>query len=85
MHEADAGNEGFDDVDLLQRRDDQELQVELGEQSQAVLRRLVRAAPEGFVDDDEAERARAHGAPLETELVEMICRICRKLASEYWA
>jgi hypothetical protein len=54
MHEADAGNEGFDDVDLLQRRDDQELQVELGEQSQAVLRRLVRAA---LVDDDEAERA----------------------------
>ncbi len=66
MHEADAGNEGFDDVDLLQRSDDQELQVELGEQSQAVLRRLVRAA-------------------LETELVEMICRTCRNLASEYWA
>ena len=66
MHEADAGNEGFDDVDLLQRRDDQELQVELGKQSQAVLRRLVRAAPE-------------------TELVEMICRTCRNLASEYWA
>jgi hypothetical protein len=29
VHEADAGDEGFDDVDLLQRRDDQQLQVEL--------------------------------------------------------
>jgi hypothetical protein len=42
------------------------LQVELGEQLQAVLRRFVRAAPEGFLDDDETERVLAHGAPFET-------------------
>jgi hypothetical protein len=69
MHEADAGDEGLDDVDLLQRRDDQQLQVELREEAQAVLGRFVRAAAESFVDDDEAERARAHGAPFEAELV----------------
>ncbi len=69
VHEADAGHEGLDDVDLLQRRDDQQLQVELLEQAQAVLGRFVRAAAEGLVDDDEAERARARRAPFQAELV----------------
>ena len=69
MHEADAGHEGLDDVDLLQWRDDQQLQIELLEQAQTVLGRFVRAAAEGLIDDDEAERARARRAPLQPELV----------------
>lgn len=55
VYEADAGHERFDDVDLLQWRDDQKLQVESFEQFQPVARRFVRAAAEGFVDDHEAE------------------------------
>ena len=69
MDETDAGDEGFDDVDLLQGGDDQQLQVQLLEQLQAVLGRFVRAAPEGLVDDYEAEGARAHRAPFQTELI----------------
>ena len=45
------------------------LQVELRKQSQTVLRRLVRTAPEGFVDDDETEGARTHRAPFQAELI----------------
>ena len=41
VHKADAGDIGFDDVDFLQRRDDEQLQIELLEQAQAVLRRFV--------------------------------------------
>jgi len=29
LHEAHAGHEGFDDVNLLQRRNNQQLQIEL--------------------------------------------------------
>lgn len=37
LHEAHAGHEGFDDVNLLQRRDDEQLQIELLKELQAVL------------------------------------------------
>ncbi len=73
MDEANAGHERFDDVDLLQRCDDQQLQIELLEQAKPVLRRLVRAAPKRLVDDDEAKRPRTHGAPLQPELVGQAC------------
>ena len=49
MDEADAGDEGFDDVDLLQRRDDQQLQTQLPEQAQAVFGRFVGATAEGLM------------------------------------
>ena len=54
---------------FCKRGDDQQLQIQLLEQLQPVLRRLVRAAPEGLVDDHEAEGARAHRAPFQAELV----------------
>ncbi len=69
MDKADTGDEGLDNVDFLQGGDDEQLQVELGKELQAVLGRLVGAAPEGFVDDYKTEGARAHGAPFEAELV----------------
>src|SRR3990167_5442950 len=37
LNKAHAGHKGFDEVDLLQRGDDQQLQVELLEQAQAIL------------------------------------------------
>src|SRR5690606_24093043 len=59
----------LDHVDLLQRRHDQELKVQLLEEIEAVARRFVRAAAEGLVDRDEPERARALRAPFEAELI----------------
>ena len=69
MDKADTGDKGFDDVDFLQGRDDEQLQVELGEELQALLGRFVGAASESLVDNHKAEGAGAHGAPLQTELI----------------
>ena len=69
MYKAYRVDEGLNDVDLLQRGHNQQLQVEFGEQPQAVLSRFVRAAAEGFVDHHEAESARSHRTPLQPELV----------------
>jgi hypothetical protein len=63
------GDKRLDDVDFLQRRDDQQLQIELREQLQPILGRLIGAAPERLVDHHEAERARAHRAPFQAELI----------------
>ena len=57
MDKADAGAEGLDDVDFLQRCNDEQLQVELGEELQAVLRLFIGTASEGFVDDYKSEGA----------------------------
>ena len=46
-------------MDFLQRRDDQQLQIELLEQLQAVLGRLVGTAAKGFVYHHKPEAARA--------------------------
>ena len=56
MHEPQPGDIRLDDVDFLQRRDDQQLQVHAAKQFQSIARRLIRAAAERFVDDNEAER-----------------------------
>ena len=69
MHETNAGYKGFNDVDFLQGGDDQQLQIELGKQSQSVLRGIIRAASERLIDHDEAKRARAYFTPLQTKLV----------------
>ena len=55
VDEADRLHVGLDDVDLLQRRDDEQLQAELGEQLERVSGGGVRAAPERLVDDGEPE------------------------------
>ena len=69
MNEADAGDIRFDDVNFLQRRDDKQLQIELGKELQAVLCRFIRTPAKGLVNDHEAEGARAHCAPLESKLI----------------
>src|SRR5262245_61529332 len=69
VHEADGGDVGLDDVDLLQRRDNQELQAHLLEQLEAEARRLVGAAPECLVDDHEMEGARARCSGIDAELI----------------
>ena len=61
--EADVGHKGFDDVNFLQRRHDQQLQIDLLEKPQPIFGGLIRAAAEGLVDDDEAERTWAHRTP----------------------
>src|SRR5262245_32110862 len=69
VHEADGRHVGLDDVDLLERCYDQELQAHLLEQVEAEPRGLVGAAPERLVDHHEVERARAQGTHVEAELV----------------
>ena len=66
MHEADPGDIGIDDVDFLQRRHDEDLKIEALKQLEPIGRRLVRAAAEGLVDDDEAKGAGADLTPLQT-------------------
>ncbi len=61
-------------MDLLQRRDNKQLQVELSEELESVLSRLIGTAPEGLINHHEAERARAHRTPFEAELVGKACR-----------
>src|SRR6266446_3914285 len=56
VDKAHRGDEGLDDVDLLQRSDDKELQAEPLEQLQSVTRGLIRPAPERFVNQHEAKR-----------------------------
>ena len=55
VHIADVGHKGLNDVDFLQRGDDQQLQIEPLEQLQTVAGGFVGAAAEGFIDDHEAE------------------------------
>src|SRR5262249_54319731 len=69
MHEANGSDKRLDHVDLLQRGRDQELQTHLLKKLETVARRIVRAAPERLVDDDEMESARAFSAPFETKLI----------------
>src|SRR5215475_3779603 len=57
MHKSYGGDEGFDDVDFLQRSDDEQLQIKPPEQLQPVTRRFIRAAPERLVYQHEAERS----------------------------
>ena len=56
VHEADGGDVRLDDVDLLQRGHDQQLQAELAEQLQREPGGLIGAAAERLVDDREPER-----------------------------
>ena len=56
VDEADRGHVRLDDVDLLQRGDDQQLQAEPAEQLQREPGRLVGAPAERLVDDREPER-----------------------------
>lgn len=56
-------------MNFLQRRDDEELQPEPGEEFQRVARRDVRATPESLVDDREPEVPRLLRTPLKPELV----------------
>ena len=56
VHEAHRGHVRLDDVDLLQRGDDQQLQAEPAEQLQREPGRLVGAAAERLIDDREPER-----------------------------
>ena len=70
VDEADRGHVGLDHVDLLQRRDDQQLQAEPLEQLEREPGRLIRAPAEGLVDDREPEGPRLGGAPLQLELVD---------------
>src|SRR3569832_1938030 len=69
MLKTDVGYEGFNDVDLLLWRNDQQLQVELPKQPQAIQRRLIRAPAKRLVDHHKAERARAHRPPFQSELI----------------
>src|SRR5487761_580586 len=69
VDEPDRIDVRLDDVDLLQRRHDQQLEAEPFEQLEGEPGRLVRAAAERLVDDRELERPRLRGAPLELELV----------------
>src|SRR5580704_9160006 len=69
VHEADRGNVWLDDVDFLQRGDDQQLQAEPGEQLERKPGRLIRAAAERLVDDREPECPGLDRAPFQLELV----------------
>jgi len=69
VHEADTGDVGFNDMDLLQRRHNQQLQIEALKQFQAITRRLVGAASKCFIDHHEAKRAGAGLAPLQSKLI----------------
>ena len=63
VDEANRRDVRLDDVDLLQRRDDQQLQAEPAEQVERKPGGLVGAAAERLVDDDEPEGLGAVGAP----------------------
>src|SRR6266850_1599066 len=59
VDETDTRDKGFDDMNLLKRCDDEQLQVELLKQVQSILRRFVGAATECLVDHNESESTRA--------------------------
>ena len=56
-YEPDPLHERLDDGDSLERRNDEQLEVQLGEQLQAELGCFGVGPSEGFVDGDESERA----------------------------
>jgi hypothetical protein len=66
---AHAGNVGFNDVDLLEWCDDEQLEAQLREKPKRVASRIVRASTERFVDHDEAKCVAAGVDRLELELV----------------
>ena len=55
-YEPDPLHERLDDGDALQRCDDKQLEVQLGEQLQSELSCFGVGPSEGFVDGDEPER-----------------------------
>lgn len=59
----------FNNVDLLERGDDEQLQIELAEQLQGIAGGFVRALAKGLVDHYKAEGAGVGAAPLQAELV----------------
>src|SRR5260370_38474591 len=69
MHKADISDIGLDDVDLLQRRHDEDLKVEAAEELEPIARRIVGAPPEGLIDHHETEGAGARRAGIQAELV----------------
>src|SRR2546429_1609973 len=69
VHEADRRHIRLDNVDLLQRGDNQQLQAELVEQLEREPGGLVRAATEGLVGDRKPERPPLDRAPFHLELV----------------
>jgi hypothetical protein len=69
VHEADAGDVGFDYVDFLQRSHNQQLQIQAAKQFETVARRFVGAAAECLVNNDEAEGAGPRCVAVEAELV----------------
>src|SRR5438552_4132997 len=64
-HETDCCDKRLNHVDLLQRRDDEQLQPHALEQPQGVSGGLVRTPAECLVDDDEPEGL---GPPFGVEL-----------------
>src|SRR5258708_37712297 len=69
MHEAYAGNIRLDDVDFLQRSDNQKLKIEALEQFEAIAGGLIGAAPERLIYDHETEATSACRARLKSKLV----------------
>ena len=69
--EADTLDIGLDGRDFEERRDDEQLEVELLEEFEAELRRGIGALEEGLVDDDETEALLTfETAALEAEVVD---------------
>jgi hypothetical protein len=69
VDEAHRGHVRLDDVDLLQRGDDEQLQAEPAEQLQREPGRLVGAPAERLIDDREPERPGLRRTPFQLELV----------------
>ena len=69
VDEPHAGHMGFDDVELLEWGDDEQLQPELRKEPKGVAGRIIRAPTERFIDYDEAESVAAGFAGRELELI----------------
>jgi hypothetical protein len=63
MHETDRRDVWFNNVDLLQRSDYQQLQAQLLKKLQAVPSGFIRAPSKRLVNENEAERTRSGLTP----------------------
>src|SRR5690606_38480955 len=74
MHELHGRHVVLDHSNFLQRRDDEQLQIERAEELQAIPRALVGTATEGFIDYHEPKVTLSCLRVAEPELVGECCR-----------
>ena len=68
-NQSDTGDERLDDVDLLERGHDQELQVQVLEKLETVFGRIIRAPTKRLIDQDKAKRPGTDSPPLQAKLI----------------